>query len=66
LVYNPATRHVIRNKNVVFDEAWRDNMPSSLGPPLPEYDDYDDDYEIVPLPIPHVPTLEDSDVHEMK
>jgi hypothetical protein len=23
LVYNPVTRHVIRNRNVIFDETWR-------------------------------------------
>jgi hypothetical protein len=28
LVYNPATRHVIRSRNVVFDETWRDTIPS--------------------------------------
>jgi hypothetical protein len=60
LVYNPVTRHVIRSKNVIFDEAWRDSLPSSPGPPIPEDDDYGDDYEIV---FPHEPqaTPENSD-----
>jgi hypothetical protein len=64
LVYNPDTSYVIRGMNVVFDEIWRDNIPSSPGPPLPEDDDYDDDYEVVPLLVPQVPTIEGSDVHE--
>ncbi len=49
---------------MVFDETWRDNILSSPGPPLPEDDDYDDDYEIVPLLVPQVPTMEGSNVHE--
>ncbi len=43
LVYNPDTRHVIRSRNVVFNETWRYNIPSSLGPPLPQDDDSCDD-----------------------
>ncbi len=62
LVYNPATRHVIRSRNVVFDETWRDTIPSPPGPPIPEDDVYDDDYEIIPLPIQQEPTVEISDV----
>jgi hypothetical protein len=49
LIYNPATRHVIRSRNVVFDETWRDTFPSPQGPPIPEDDIYDDDdWEVVP------------------
>jgi hypothetical protein len=29
LVHNPVTRHVIRSRNVIFDEAWRDSLPST-------------------------------------
>jgi hypothetical protein len=52
LIYKPVTRRVIRSRNVVFDETWRDTIPSPQGPPLLEDDDYDDNYEIVPNPIP--------------
>jgi hypothetical protein len=52
LIYNPTTRHAIRSRNVVFGETWRDTIPSSQGPPLPEDNDYDDDYEVVPLSSP--------------
>jgi hypothetical protein len=43
---------------VVFDETLRDTIPSPQGPPLLEDDDCDDDYEIVPNPIPQAPTTE--------
>ena len=49
---------------MVCDETWRDTIPSPQGPPLLEDDDYDDDYEVAPLSIPQVPTVEISDVHE--
>ncbi len=61
-IYNPVTRHVTRSRNVVFNETWRDTIPSTQGPPLPEDDDYDDDYEVVPLPIPQVPNVETGDL----
>jgi len=64
LVYNPATRHVIRSTNAVFDETWRDSLTSSPGPPIPEDDDYDDDYEIVSPLEPQAPTTESNDVQE--
>ena len=49
---------------MVFDETWRDSLPSSPGLPIPEDDDYDDDYEIVCPPEPQAPTAKSSDVQE--
>jgi hypothetical protein len=64
LVYNQVTRHVIRSKNVIFDEAWYDSLPSSSGPQIPEGDDYGDDYHIDSPPEFQAPTTESSDVQE--
>ncbi len=37
LVYNPITKKVIRSRSVVFDEAWRHDLPSHVttGEPPP-------------------------------
>jgi hypothetical protein len=57
LIYNPATRRVIRSRNVIFDETWRDTLPSPQGPPIPENDIYDDDdCEVVSPPPVHEPS----------
>ena len=41
---------------MVFDEAWRDTLPSPQGPPIPEDDIYDDtDWEDDSPPIAQAP-----------
>ena len=42
LVYNPVTRNVIRNRNVVFNERWLDTG-SSPPPPQKDIDENFDD-----------------------
>ena len=50
--------------NVIFDETWRDSLPSSPGPPIPEDDDYDDDYETVSSLEPQAPSSESIDYQD--
>ncbi len=49
---------------MVFDETWRDTIPSPQGPPIFEDDVYDDDYEIVPNLISQAPAEESVDTTE--